>query len=638
MNPLLRRRALARLRPGSLSDAIRRLPWSARFGLFIFVLLLVLAAFPGVFAPHSPITNFVGPPRQAPSGKFLFGTDQYGRDVFSRVIWGARVSMSIGLASAGIALLLGAILGAVAATARQWIGELIMRALDVILSFPAVILAVAVAAILRPTETTVILVLAVIYTPAVARVVRGAVMTQLAEDYVAAETSIGASKLRILLRHISPNIIAPVVVFITVIIADAIFVEAALSFLSVGVQPPTASWGNIMNDGRSLILSGGWWVTTFAGASIFVAVVSLNLLADGLSDAVSGAGRVRARRKTKTASTESRQIADVTVEQDRPVRDDALLRVQDLAISFPRTYDDLELVTGVSFDIARGEIIGLVGESGSGKTLTNLALMGLLPRGAQTSGSVLFEGRDLLAISEKQRRALLGHDIAMVYQDALTSLNPSMTVGVQLQQVTKRGGQKTPDELLELVGLSTSLRRSFPHQLSGGQRQRVLIALALSREPSLLLADEPTTGLDETVQAQIIELLGELRAELGMSILLVSHDLALIGDATERVAVMYCGQIVETGPTQTVFADPRHPYTQGLLASVGSLESAARPLASIEGSVPLPAQYAVGCRFAGRCPNELPQCAGTARPVHQAHVDGVYACHNPVHEKTEVPA
>lgn len=628
-----RRKALDNLATGSLPKALRRLPWGGRIGLLVFVVLLVLAAFPGAFAPHSPIENFVGPPAQGPSNAFPFGTDQYGRDVLSRVIWGARVSISVGLASAGIALLLGSILGALAATSRRWVGEMIMRALDVILSFPAVILAVVIAAVLKPSERSTIIVLATIYTPAVARVVRGAVITQMAEDYVAAETLIGASRIRILLKHVTPNVLAPIVVFITVIVADAIFVEAALSFLSVGVQPPTASWGNILHDGSSLILSGGWWVSTFAGLAIFVAVAALNMLADGLSDAIANPNRGRSRGKRRAA--EVRQIPDVPIELDEAPRSDALLVVRDLKISFPKAYDDVELVTGVSFDVARGEILGLVGESGSGKTLTNLATIGLLPRGAQCSGSVLFQGRDLLKMSERERRGLLGHEVAMVYQDALTSLNPSMTVGAQLRQVCKRGSSRSPEELLELVGLPSTLLRSYPHQLSGGQRQRVLIALALSREPALLLADEPTTGLDETIQAQIIELLGSLREELGMSILLVSHDLALIGEVTERVAVMYCGQIVETGATDAVFANPRHPYTQGLLASVGSLEGAQRPLASIEGSVPLPQEYPVGCRFAGRCANELPQCAGTARPVHQAHNDGVYACHNPVPQPTE---
>jgi peptide/nickel transport system permease protein len=637
MNVIARRQALAELaRGGSLKAAITRLPWGARVGLAVFVVLVVVAAAPGLLAPYSPTRNFVGPPVHAPSGSFPLGTDQFGRDVLSRIIWGARVSVGVGLGSASIALLLGSLLGATAAAARGRLGELIMRLLDVVLCFPAVIFAVVIAAVLRPSVTSAIVVLSIVYTPAVARVVRGAVLAQLAEDYVAAETLIGASRPRILLRHVGPNVVAPVAVFVTVIVADAIFVEAALSFLGVGVQPPTASWGNIMNDGRQLIISGGWWVTTFAGAAVFTAVLSLNLLADGLSDAIA-APRRGAEARESAVGSRAVAVADHTrFDDETSVPTDALLSVRDLTISFPDAYGDVELVSGVTFDIARDEVIGLVGESGSGKSLTNLALMGLLPRGAHVSGHVYFQGRDLLALPERQRRALLGHEIAMVYQDALSSLNPSMSIGAQLRQVCRRGSRRTPEELLGLVGLPAALARSHAHELSGGQRQRVLIALALSREPLLLLADEPTTALDETVQAQILDLLAQLRAELGMSMLLVSHDLALVGEVADRVAVMYCGQIVETGSTDAVLADPHHPYTAGLLSSIASLESGHRPLAVIDGAVPLPQQYAPGCRFAGRCPNELPPCAGSTRPLHRADTGGVFACHNPVKHMTSL--
>jgi peptide/nickel transport system permease protein len=287
-------------------------------------------------------------------------------------------------------------------------------------------------------------------------------------------------------------------------------------------------------------------------------------------------------------------------------------------------------VDGISFDVRPGEVLGLVGESGCGKSLTALTVMGLEPRGARVGGEIHFDGHDLLTMPGADRRRLLGHDMAMIYQDALSSLNPAMTVRAQLKQVVRRGGRRTPAELLELVGLDPGRTlTSYPHELSGGQRQRVLIAMALSREPKLIVADEPTTALDVTVQAQVIELLLRLRAELDFALILVSHDLALVADVTDRVVVMYGGQIVETGVTSALVGAPAHHYARGLLGSVLSLESGAERLTQIHGVVPSPADFPDGCRFADRCPaatevcrTETPQLEGQGR--HHS-----VACHHP---------
>ncbi len=263
-------------------------------------------------------------------------------------------------------------------------------------------------------------------------------------------------------------------------------------------------------------------------------------------------------------------------------------------------------MAGVGFEVYPGEVLGLVGESGCGKSLTALTVMGLTPKGARVGGQVRFRQRDLLAEPMRARRRLLGHEMAMVYQDALSSLNPAMTIRAQLKQLVRRGGRRSPGELLSLVGLDPERTlRSYPHELSGGQRQRVLIAMALSRDPKLIVADEPTTALDVTVQAQIMELLLRLRAELGFALILVSHDLALVADVTDRVVVMYGGQIVETGVTAELVAAPAHHYTRGLLGSVLSLESAAQPDDADQGGRPGP----------GRLPGGLP----VRRPLPARH-------------------
>jgi peptide/nickel transport system permease protein len=319
-----------------------------------------------------------------------------------------------------------------------------------------------------------------------------------------------------------------------------------------------------------------------------------------------------------------------------PLTEDArvLLSVRDLTVRFPQRHGAVPVVSDVGFTVREGETLGLVGESGCGKSLTSLALMGLLPRGAAVDGEIDFAGTDLLAVSGRQRRAMAGRQIAMVYQDALSSLNPSQLVGTQLRALTRRGGRRTPAELLDLVGLSARRTlRSYPHELSGGQRQRVLIAMALSRDPGLLIADEPTTALDVTVQAQIVALLGELRDELGFAMVLVSHDLALVGELAHRVAVMYAGQLVELGETGAVLADPVHHYTRGLLASVLSLEAGAGVLHQIPGVVPAPSGFGPGCRFASRCPAADGRCRTTVPLLRPRTADRAgthdYSCHHP---------
>ncbi|MGW0586134.1 ABC transporter ATP-binding protein, partial [Streptomyces sp. NPDC002920] len=274
------------------------------------------------------------------------------------------------------------------------------------------------------------------------------------------------------------------------------------------------------------------------------------------------------------------------------------------------------------------------GESGCGKSLTALTVMGLQPQGARVRGQVRFHQRDLLAEPARVRRRLLGHEMAMVHQDALSALNPAMTVRAQLRQLLRRGGRRSPQELLTMVGLDPERTlRSYPHELSGGQRQRVLIAMALSRDPGLIVADEPTTALDVTVQARVMELLLRLREELGFALILVSHDLALVADVTDRVVVMYGGQIVETGVTAELVEAPAHHYTRGLLGSVLSLESAEERMTQIPGVVPSPADFPAGCRFADRCPVATDVCHTTA-PVLTGTRTHTAACHHPAVELT----
>lgn len=295
------------------------------------------------------------------------------------------------------------------------------------------------------------------------------------------------------------------------------------------------------------------------------------------------------KEQAQSLSARLGALRDVELKRDdRHVPDESvepILSVRDFCIQFEH-HGDINVVDHVNFDVRPGQTMGLVGESGCGKSITTLAIMGLTDDDEHLSGEVLWEGRDLLKMSKKEWFGLRGTDIAMVYQDALSSLNPSMLISAQMKQLTKRGGTRSAEELLELVGLDPKRTlESYPHELSGGQRQRVLIAMALTRDPKLVICDEPTTALDVTVQKQVIKLLNDLQAKLGFAMIFVSHDLALVAEVAHNITVMYAGQVIEQAPTKELLTNPIHEYTRGLLGSVLSIESGSGRLHQVPGAV-----------------------------------------------------
>ena len=647
----------------------KALPWGSRIALLFLIVIVLAAVFAPVIAPHDPLETFI--PATPPGAEHLFGTDRLGRDIFSRLLFGAQSSLMIGLGAVALAILAGALLGSFAATSSKSVNEIIMRLMDILMAFPGIALAAVLLAAFGNSVPTIIIAIAIIYTPQLARVVRANVLAQYGEDYVRAERVIGAGRFYILVKHIVRNTAAPVLVFATVMVADAIILEASLSFLGAGVQDPAPSWGNVISYGRNLVLSGGWWATTFAGLTILLTVLSLNILAEGLTDAMvnpklrrapvvkdddGSAAVVAVDTEVATSVAQpsvveeheldgvlaasgdgsasdvatSAVLTDVRLAAANPhllldrelellaaieaKRTDRLpqvaagarnvLEVKNLSIRFPGRFGDIAIVDNVSFTVREGETMGLVGESGCGKSITSLAVMGLLPKTAQVTGSIMFDGKELLDAktqhsNPKAYEGLRGEQIAMVYQDALSSLNPSMKIKDQLEQLTKRGGRKTPTELLEMVKLDpVRTLASYPHELSGGQRQRVLIAMALSRSPKIVVADEPTTALDVTVQKQVVDLLNELREQLGFAMVFVSHDLALVASLAHRITVMYAGQVVESARASELLQNPKHEYTRGLLGAVLSIEADAVRLHQIPGTVPSPRDFATGDRFA----------------------------------------
>lgn len=613
-------------KPGIKFNRFKSMSLGSKISLIVIAILAFCAVFARFLAPCDPVK--ITQNYQPPTGAHWFGTDNLGRDVFSRVMYGARYSLVIGLSSVIFALIMGSIIGAIAAVSRTWISELIMRLIDIVMSIPGIALAAVCLAILGQSMIGIIISIGVLYVPQIARIVRANIISEYGKDYVRAVIVSGARAPWILLKHVTRNIAAPVMVFTTLSVADAIVFEASLSFINAGIPEPTPTWGNILSSAKAGVIFGYWWQALFPGLAIMITVLCLNILSEGITDAMVAAPTAPvaksavdadAARKEDRILTDPvaayKEQHDALVESLAKLREAELKRtdrlqptsteppvieVKDLCIQFPR-YGSVNVVDHLSFSVRPGETMGLVGESGCGKSITSLAIMGLLDPKAKISGQILFNGKDLVKLSPKEHNALRGHEIAMVYQDALSSLNPSMLIKAQMKQLTSRGGTRSAEELLELVGLDPKRTlESYPHELSGGQRQRVLIAMALTRDPKLIIADEPTTALDVTVQKQVIDLLNELREKLGFAMVFVSHDLALVAKVAHSITVMYAGQVVEQGSTKEILTDPHHEYTRGLLGSVTSIEAGAPRLHQVPGTVPSPSDFPKGDRFAPR--------------------------------------
>ena len=604
---------------------LKNMKTSSKIALGILVAVVLISILAPIIAPYDPYA--IGMARQAPDAVHIFGTDDKGRDILSRILYGGRISLIIGFGSVLFALVLGSIVGALAAVTRKAVSEVIMRILDIIMSVPGIALAAVLVTILGNSVPAIIFSIGFMYTPQIARIVRANIVSEYGEDYVRAVIVSGARAPWILMKHVLRNCAAPIMVFTVTLVADAIIFEASLTFLSAGIAEPTPTWGNILADARAGVLSGRWWQALYPGIAIMLTCLALNILSEGITDAMAAAPSA----PVDTENSESRREADLLVadpvraykEQaeslaarlsalrdvelartDRRVPDYAvepLLQVKNLSIGFPR-HGDVNVVDNVSFDVRPGQCMALVGESGCGKSITTKTIMNLLPDTARIQGEVLYKGQDLLKLSPEEHRKLLGTEIAMVYQDSLSALNPSMLISAQMKQLTSRGGTRSAEELLELVGLDPKRTlESYPHELSGGQCQRVIIAMALTRDPSLVICDEPTTALDVTVQKQVIKLLNDLQKKLGFAMIFVSHDLALVAEVASEITVMYAGQVVESAPTKELLTNPIHEYTQGLLGSVLSIEAHdGSRLHQVPGSVPSPADFPAGDRFAPR--------------------------------------
>ena len=636
---------------GARFSRITAMSLGSKIAMVVLALIVLISILAPLISPYGP--DELSDKWLAPSAAHLFGTDHVGRDILARVLYGGRFSLLIGLCSTIVALFFGAIIGSIAAVVRKSLSEAIMRVMDIVMAVPGIAMAAVSVLVFGRTlsksgNTTglvfvIICSIAFVYIPQLSRVVRANVMAAYGEDYVRAVIVSGARAPWILIKHVMRNTAAPVLVFATVLVADAIILEASLTFIGSGLQATTvATWGNVLSEASSnlSILGGKWWTAFFPGLFIMITVLCLNILSEGITDAMVAAPSSGAvaqvdkdsdreadkllldprRAYAEQAESLQARLDDLqVVEGKRMDRFEAafdeapLLEVKDLCIEFER-HGEVNVVDHVSFKVRPGETMGLVGESGCGKSITALTIMGLIDPKATITGEILYQGEDLLSKSIEERRAMLGHEMAMIYQDALSSLNPAMLIKAQMKQLTSRGGTRSAEELLELVGLDPKRTlESYPHELSGGQRQRVLIAMALTRDPKLIIADEPTTALDVTVQKQVIALLNELREKLGFAMIFVSHDLALVAEVAHHITVMYAGQVIEQAPTKELLTHPTHEYTRGLLGAVLSIESGSGRLHQVPGTVPSPRDFPKGDRFAPR--SSHPDYGLDIRPV-----------------------
>lgn len=598
-----------------MSRATRRLLLPGGIVAFIIALIVLAPVLPlqDVRAMNVP-NRFAGP-----SAAHWLGQDEFGRDVLARLIWGGRASLFIAVGSALMAAVLGTVLGLLGGYFRGVVEVFTVRASEVILCLPPLLLALLVVTILGAGTGPLMLALTLLYTPNYARVIYAATLQVRSLGFVTAQRAMGAHPLAILWRTILPNVMPPLLVQMSLVVASAMMIESGLSFLGLGVVPPTPSWGLMIRAARGA-MEVAPMLLVWPSLALAGTILTFNLLCDRLQSVldprnVTAGGALWLRRPVRRATA-----APVRAPQEGP-----LLEIADMGISVQSPGQNLELVRRADLTVQSGETVALVGESGSGKTLTSVALMGLLPDMLRISrGKALFRGRDgtvtdLASLDEAAFRRLRGSEISMVFQDASAALNPVHRIGEQLAEALRsKGGpgevQPRVIELLRQVGIPDPERRqrAYPHELSGGQRQRAMIALAVANNPRLLIADEPTTALDPTIQAQILQLFQQLKSDNpDMGLIFVTHDLAVVAEIADRVVVMYAGEVVESGPVAELFARPRHPYTAALIASVP--EGGAERLMSIPGTVPQPHAMPPGCRFAPRCAHATPEC--NAAPV-----------------------
>ncbi|MEV0528836.1 dipeptide/oligopeptide/nickel ABC transporter permease/ATP-binding protein [Streptomyces sp. NPDC050439] len=583
----------------------------------VLVAVMVLLALIGPPIWESAATRIdPGQINQGASGAHLLGTDALGRDLLARTLVATRLTLGLALLATLIGTVSGIILGTLPALLPRWAGRVVTAGVDILVAFPALLLAMFTAVVTGLGARGAVLGIGVALAPTFARLTHTLTASLTGADYIAAARMLQVPRRRILTRHILPNIAEPLILNTAQAMGSALLGLSAMSFLGMGVQAPSYDWGRLLNEafGHVYITPS---VVVAPATAVALAGLGFMLLGDSFAKAAAGA-----------ADPVRTHLAPVVSPAEDAPASDAVLEVRDLTVAFP---GDVTPVRQVSLTVREKEIVGLVGESGSGKSMTAAAIGHIVPYpGLTGSARTRLCGTDLDALAAAERRKLLGTSLAMVFQDPTSSLNPALRVGGQLAEVatlhdgaTRTEARTRATERLARVHIKepAQVLRQYSHELSGGMRQRAVIAMGLMGTPRLIIADEPTTALDVTVQREVIKVLREVVDDTRAGALFISHDIAVVSELCDRIAVMYAGRIVEELPADTLH-QARHPYTRALIGSLPDMDTdRSRPLATIPGRQPAPGDVTDGCAFADRCALANDRCT-TTRPELRTTADG----------------
>ena len=544
--------------------------------LAIFLLIVLVGVFAPLLAPMDPNLVDLAAAKAPPSPEHLLGGDSTGRDILSRLIYGTRTTLWGALITIVTALVIGVPSGVAAGYFGGVFDRVATWISDALQSIPGMIILLVVAAGSRNNFELLMATVGVFMVPGYFRIARSQTLAVRSEPYIDAARVSGLSDARIIFRHVITAVYPPVIIQTALTAGIAMGMQAGLQFLGIG-DSNVPSWGAMMLEGFRLMLTYPFmllWPSAALGLTIAVLAIMGSTLAELVQVRTPRAARRRRRGVLETADEIAAAPATGNVRHEAP---NSALRVENLHVAHATPTGETEVVHGVTLDVAPGEVVGIVGESGSGKSQTVFSVLDLLPAtGRATADAIWVGGAEVTHATPKERQALLGRTIGYVPQEPMSNLDPSYTIGHQLIEPLRRthglgkaAARQRSREVLLRVGLSDPDRvmRSYPHQVSGGMAQRVLIAGAIAGRPSLLVADEPTTALDVTVQAEVLELLRELQAEYGMALLIVTHNFGVVADICDRVIVMRGGDIVESGPVDDLFAAPDQDYTRELIAA-----------------------------------------------------------------------
>ena len=538
-------------------------------GIILFILLLLIITTPFLNLSDPNAINTSDRFSLPFTSNYLLGADHLGRDILSRVMWGTRLSLAVGFSAALIAAILGSFIGIIAGYFGGFFDNILMRSVDVLMAFPYVLLALAIVAVMGPGLFNSLIAVAIVNIPFFARNVRGISLAYAKSDFMIAAKISGRSTFSCIIFELLPNLIPTIIVAFSTTIGWMILETAGLSFLGLGSQPPQADLGSMLGEGRASLIVHSH-NSLIPGLMILFIVMGFNLFGDGIRDALDPKlsqgklGRSKALTDLKKNFVFSERCSK------------SFLEVNDLTTKFIRNNYEIEAIKKVNLSLQKGECLAIVGESGSGKSVTALSITRLVasPPGIITEGFINYKGTDLLNINLQTMQDIRGKKISYIFQDPQSTLHPLQKVGSQISEIVinhkiinKVKLNKEVLELLRNVKIIDPERvvNLYPHQLSGGMRQRIGIAMAIANKPDIIIADEPTTALDVTVQAKILSIINDLKKEFNLSIIFISHDLNVVSKISDNIAVMFNGEIVEFGKTKKILNNPDNQYTKKLI-------------------------------------------------------------------------